>query len=37
MNCLEQHYGSLDSAVKREVPVDRMIAELKAVLDKYER
>lgn len=37
MNCLEQHYGSLDSAVKREVPVDRMIAELKAVLDKYDR
>jgi uncharacterized protein len=37
MNCLEQHYGSLDQAVKREVPVDRMIAELKAVLDKYGR
>jgi uncharacterized protein len=37
MNCLEQHYGSLGSAVKREVPVDRMIAELKAVLDKYEK
>lgn len=36
MNCLEQHYGSLDQAVKREVPVDRMISELKAVLDKYE-
>jgi uncharacterized protein len=36
MNCLEQHYGSLDSAVKREVPVDRMIAELKSVLEKYE-
>jgi len=36
MNCLEQHYGSLDQAVKREVPVDRMISELKAVLEKYE-
>lgn len=36
MNCLEQHYGSLDQAVKREVPVDRMIAELKSVLEKYE-
>ena len=36
MNCLEQHYGSLDRAVKREVPVDRMISELKAVLEKYE-
>ena len=36
MNCLEQHYGSLDDAVKREVPVDRMIAELKTVIEKYE-
>lgn len=36
MNCLEQHYGSLDNAVKREVPVERMIAELKSVLEKYE-
>jgi predicted nucleotidyltransferase len=36
MNCLEQHYGSLDQAVKREVPVERMISELKAVLEKYE-
>ena len=35
MNCLEQHYGSLSDAVKREVPVDRMIAELKSVLDRY--
>lgn len=35
MNCLEQHYGSLDSAVKREVPVDRMISELKSVLERY--
>jgi hypothetical protein len=37
MQCLEQHYGSLDQAVKREVPVDRMISELKAVLERYER
>lgn len=36
MNCLEDHYGSLTSAVTREVPVDRMISELKAVLEKYE-
>jgi predicted nucleotidyltransferase len=36
MNCLEQHYGSLDSAVKREVPVERIIAELKSVIEKYE-
>lgn len=37
MTCLEHHYGSLDSAVKREVPVERMIAELKSVIDKYDR
>jgi uncharacterized protein len=37
MQCLEQHYGSLDSAVKREVPVERMISELKAVLERYEQ
>jgi predicted nucleotidyltransferase len=35
MTCLEQHYGSLDSAIKREVPIDRMISELKAIIDKY--
>jgi hypothetical protein len=35
MNCLEQHYGSLDQAVKREVPVERVISDLKAVLEKY--
>jgi predicted nucleotidyltransferase len=35
MNCLEQHYGSLGEAVKREVPVDKMVAELRAVIDKY--
>jgi len=36
MNCLEHHYGSLDNAVKREVPVDKFIAEMKAVIEKYE-
>ena len=36
MKCLEQHYGSLDKAVTREVPVERMISELKAVIEKYE-
>lgn len=36
MGCLEQHYGSLSQAVKREVPVDKLISELKAVLEKYE-
>lgn len=37
MSCLEQHYGSLNNAVKREVPVDRLIADMKAVLENYER
>jgi hypothetical protein len=36
MTCLEQHYGSLDQAVKRDVPVERLVAELKSVLEKYE-
>lgn len=36
-NCLEQHYGSLDTAVKREVPIEKLISELKSVLEKYER
>lgn len=35
MQCLEQHYGSLNDAVKLEVPVEKMIAELRSVLDKY--
>lgn len=35
MNCLEQHYGSLDNAVKREVSVRKLVDELQAVLDKY--
>jgi len=35
MNCLEHHYGSLDNAVKREVPVEKMISEIQSVLDKY--
>ena len=37
LTCLEQHYGSLGNAVKRnEVPVEKMIAELKKVIEKYE-
>lgn len=35
MDCLEHHYGSLNNAVKREVPVEKMVAELKAVMEKY--
>jgi predicted nucleotidyltransferase len=36
LECLESHYGSLSDAVKMEVPVDRMISELKLVIEKYE-
>jgi len=35
LNCLEHHYGSLDDALKREVPVEKLVAEMQAVLDKY--
>jgi len=35
LNCLEHHYGSLDDAMKREVPVEKLVAEMQAVLDKY--
>jgi predicted nucleotidyltransferase len=35
LTCLETHYGSLSEAVKLEVPVDKMISELRAVIDKY--
>lgn len=36
LDCLEHHHGTIDDAVKREVPVDRMISELKAIIDKYQ-
>jgi len=36
MNCLEHHYGSLDTAIKREVPVEKLVSELKEVIEKYE-
>lgn len=35
--CLEQHYGSLDNAVQREVKVDKVLEELQLVIDKYSR
>lgn len=37
MKCLEQHYGSLTDAVKREVPIERLVADLKSLVEKYER
>lgn len=36
MNCLEHHYGSLQDAVKLEVPVDKVLSELRTILEKYE-
>lgn len=36
MECLEEHYGSLSEAVKVQVPIDKLISELKTVLEKYE-
>jgi predicted nucleotidyltransferase len=35
LNCLEHHYGSLDDAIKKEVPSEQLVAEIQAVLDKY--
>jgi hypothetical protein len=35
LNCLEYHYGSLDDAVKREVPVEKLLSELKDILERY--
>lgn len=35
LECLSIHYGDLSTAVRREVPVDRLVAEMQAVLDKY--
>lgn len=37
MNYPEHHYGSLSEAVKVEVPVDKMIRELKEVIERYEK
>jgi uncharacterized protein len=35
LDCLEHHYGSLESAVKRDVQVDRLVAELKVLVQRY--
>ncbi len=37
LQCLEEHYGSLKEAIVLEVPVDKMIRELKSVIEKYEK
>ena len=35
MSCLEQHYGSLESAVVRVPQLDALVNELQALADKY--
>lgn len=35
LNCLESHYGSLDNAIKKDVQVLSMIAEIESIIDKY--
>lgn len=35
LKCLEQHYGSLEQAVKRQLPVDKLLSELSAIVEKY--
>ena len=36
LECLEQHYGDLSSAVVRDVNVEAMVRDLRTVLDKYD-
>lgn len=35
LSCLEQHYGSLDSAVKRDVSADRILDDLRALVARH--
>ena len=35
LNCLEMHYGSLTDAVKIDVSIDNVLADMEAVLRKY--
>lgn len=35
LNCLEQHYGNLSTAVSRLPNMDRMVRELEAVISRY--
>ena len=37
LNCLEIHYGSLEKAVVRVSSVDRLVRDMREVLDRYER
>lgn len=35
LECLEAHYGSLDDAIKVEVPVEKLLSEIQSVIDRY--
>lgn len=35
LECLEMHYGSLDQAIKIETPVEKLLAEMQSIIDKY--
>jgi hypothetical protein len=35
LECLSMHYGSLDGAIKQEVPVSRLISEIESIISRY--
>jgi hypothetical protein len=35
LECLEMHYGSLTDAIKVEVPVDKLLNDIQAVIDRH--
>ncbi len=35
LECLEIHYGSLDGAIKVEIPVEKLLRDMQAVIDRY--
>jgi hypothetical protein len=37
LECLEMHYGNLDSAVTRHPKLDHLLTDLQIVVDKYKR
>jgi predicted nucleotidyltransferase len=37
MKCLESHYGNLQNAVTVQTDADKLLAEMQAVLDRYQR
>lgn len=36
LECLEQHYGDLSSAIKRDVNVEGLVRDMRALLDRYD-